>query len=217
MEFKVFDFETAALPREYLESIVPPFKRDEVAIGNRTDPEKIEKYIDSLEEKARERFFDKAALYPESGRIVACGYKDQHAKVTLDYAMEEEEEEGLIERFWAIDPATNLIGFNIFSFDLPFVLRRSWYLGIPVPKFGIRRGRYWADRYIDILDEWRLGAYKTSIGLDRLGLIMGLGQKTEDSGKHFFELMTKDFARAEKYLQRDVELTFDVAAGLEII
>jgi hypothetical protein len=37
-----------------------------------------------------------------------------------------------------------LVGFNINAFDLPFLFRRSWALGIAVP-FGLRKGRYWSN------------------------------------------------------------------------
>ena len=108
-----------------------------------------------------------------------------------------------------------LIGFNIFNFDLPFLIRRSWKHRVPVP-FGLRRGRYWCEQLVDLRDAWQLGDRQAKGSLDSIARHLGVGAKNGE-GKAFAELWQSDRPKAEAYLRNDVELTAKVADVLGIL
>jgi len=108
-----------------------------------------------------------------------------------------------------------LIGFNIFGFDLPFLIRRSWKHRVAVP-FGIRRGRYWGDQLLDLRDCWQLGDRQARGSLDSIARHLGVGAKNGD-GKGFAALWQSDRKQAESYLRNDVELTALVADALGVV
>jgi hypothetical protein len=105
-----------------------------------------------------------------------------------------------------------MVGFNTYQFDLPFLIRRSWKHRVPVP-FGIRRGRYWDDHMIDLRDGWQLGDRQARGSLDAIAKHLGVGEKNGD-GKEFAALWQKDRAKAIEYLRNDLELTAKVAEVL---
>ena len=69
----VFDIETGALPEAELEKSLPPFDPSEVKTGNMTDPRKIAAKIADAEAKHRRDYFERAALDPLTGRVLAVG------------------------------------------------------------------------------------------------------------------------------------------------
>lgn len=96
--------------------------------ANLKDPEKIAK---ALEEKRQEQI-DRAPLDPDYGEIVTIGYAvhpedDPTVLVGDEFAM--------INQFWAVleQCGGRCVGYNILSFDLPYLQRRSMALGIKVP------------------------------------------------------------------------------------
>jgi hypothetical protein len=131
------DIETAPLDgvEQYLGQIHAP--------GNYTKQESIDKYVAEKTEEEK----NKAALDPDIGRIVAISFQLQgETEVRGAFARDEAEEKALLTRWWAFvqrhsDPfKITYTGYNIASFDIPFLLRRSQFLGVPAP--AIRLGRY---------------------------------------------------------------------------
>jgi hypothetical protein len=111
------------------------------APANYTKPESIQKYIEekTIEEK------DKASLDPDLCRVVALAFQFHGTeKVSGAVAATEADEKALLERWWAVVRneafTPTYTGFNIAGFDLPVLIRRSQFLGVPCPK--IRLGRY---------------------------------------------------------------------------
>lgn len=107
-----------------------------------------------------------------------------------------------------------MVGFNICSFDLPFLIRRSWKHGVPVP-FGIRRGRYWGEQVIDLRELWQLGDRQARGSLDAIARHLGVGAKNGD-GKEFAALWQRDRPKAEAYLRNDLDMTARVAGALGV-
>ena len=68
-----FDVETGALPESEIAAMMPPFDPAEVKTGNIKDPEKVAAKIAEAEASHRRDFFDRAALDPLTGRVVAIG------------------------------------------------------------------------------------------------------------------------------------------------
>ena len=126
----VFDIETAPLVEAegYLESPKPR--------ANLKDPVKIEADI----QEKRAAALDRAALDPDLCRIVAAGW-DGDGTAESAVCENAEREAHMLERFWTQTQGATLVGFNCLSFDLPVLLRRSLYLGVPAPAFSLNKYR----------------------------------------------------------------------------
>ena len=217
MQTIIFDVETGPLAESELSTLLPPFDPAEVKVGNLKDPAKIAEKIAEAEANHRRDFFDKAALDPLTGRVVAIGvlYPDSGE---LDVLGHDDEAETL-RAFWTacrgeMGRVNQMIGFNTHGFDLPFLIRRSWKHKVAVP-YGIRRGRYWSDEMVDLRELWQLGDRQARGSLDSIAKHLGVGAKNGD-GKAFAELWRSDRKQAEAYLRNDLELTAKVAHALGI-
>lgn len=184
-----------------------------------------------------EHFKSKAALSAITGQVLAVGWMDDDE--LADDAIKEPaylyvhdktpelpgvNEIQLIERWWRVldeNRTHNFIGFNINGFDLPFLVRRSWILGIEMPSW-IMNGRYWSTRFVDLLELWLCGqrgaAPILDNKLDTIAKAFGLGGKTEGvSGADFAQLLVDDRKLAIEYLQQDVRLTMDLAEQMGVM
>lgn len=208
----VFDIETGPLPDDQLEKVKPEFK----APGNLKDPAKIEAAIREKEQEWR----DNAALSAVTGHVLAIGYTNERGGIaTIVVGDNIEQADGsfktvdeclLLQGFWGSFQArqqtsVRFVGFNIFGFDLPFMIRRSWMLGIPVP-YNVRKGRYWSERFVDLRESWQLGDRMASGSLDVIARAFGVGEKN-GSGADFAKTLKVDRHAAAAYLENDVNLT----------
>jgi predicted PolB exonuclease-like 3'-5' exonuclease len=215
------------------------FEPTDVKTGNLKDPGKIKEKIEAarfaheeavaqheetvaaaeLEHRAKIR--DRAALDAATGQVLAIGMLSDSGEELLYHVGAEGEEAKVIERFWAMScPAKivergRMVGFNSNRFDLPFLVRRSWLLGVPVPD-GLRSGRYFDPRFIDLMDEWKLGDHGCSISMDRLCKALGLEGKNGD-GALFYQTYAEDRLAALDYLANDLRMTMDVARALGVL
>lgn len=195
----VFDIETAPLPDEQTASFMPEF----TAPGNYKDQEKIAAYIEG--EKARWK--DQAALSPLTGRVIAIGLLvDGEVIISTEL-----DEPMMLKKFWAdykVDIAGGefYVGFNIFHFDLPFLIRRSIAIGVEVP-FGIMPAcKFWENQFVDVMQGWQCGNKQERISLDNFAKFLGVGKK-EGSGKDFAKLLKENPDKAKEYLGNDLWLT----------
>jgi hypothetical protein len=212
-----FDVETGPLPEPEIAAMVPPFDPAEVRTGNLRDPGRIAAKLAEAEANHRRDFIERAALDPLTGRVVAIGLL--HLAGARFEVIGHDDEAQTLREFWAaccgeMGRIHQMVGFNIYQFDLPFLFRRSWKHRVEVP-FGIRRGRYWADEMGDLRDYWQLGDRQARGSLDSISKHLGLGGKTGD-GKVFAELWRTDREQAVAYLRNDVELTARVAGALGV-
>jgi hypothetical protein len=228
MQTIVFDVETGPLPEAELVAAMPAFDPAEVKTGNLKDPAKIAEKIAEAEVSQRRDFFDKAALDPLTGRVVAIGvlcfeargeFGPDFKKPDRCLILGHEDEAETLREFWDLTRGemgrlNPLIGFNIFGFDLPFLIRRSWKQRVPVP-WGLRRGRYWDNQLIDLREAWQLGDRQARGSLDTIAKHLGVGAKNGD-GKAFAELWRSDRLQAEAYLRNDLDLTAKVADALGV-
>jgi hypothetical protein len=242
MQTIVFDIETGPLPEAELAALMPPFDPAEVKTGNLKDPAKIAEKIAEAEANHRRDFFDKAALDPLTGRVVAIGVMVFESRPGEGVAFDEpapmfvighDDEAKTLREFWAVVRAEMgrlhpLVGFNIGNFDLPFLYRRSWKHRVPVP-FGLRRGRYWGDQITDLREVWQLGDRQARGSLDMLAKHLGVGAKLAApagngaspgkiiTGADFAQLWQSDRSKALAYLRNDLELTAKVAHALGVV
>jgi hypothetical protein len=212
-----FGIETGPLPEAELAAMVPPFDPAEVRTGNLKDPEKIAAKLEEAKAHHRREFIERAALDPLTGRVVAIGLLPL-AGGRFEVIGHDDEAQ-ILREFWSacrgeMGRIHQMVGFNIYQFDLPFLFRRSWKHRVEVP-FGFRRGRYWADEMVDLRDYWQLGDRQARGSLDTIAMHLGLGSKNGD-GKAFAELWRADRDRAIAYLRNDVELTARVSAALGV-
>jgi len=209
MKYTVFDIETVAAPDDQL----PVFDTTSVAVGNLKDPAKIKAKIDEASAEWR----DTLALSPMTGQVAMVGFLDQDDDLTiLDGAEIDIVSAGLDRIAQTILSGGCAVGFNCLSFDMPFLLRRAYKLGLKLsPYFRTRsRGRsYWHENIIDLRDEWLMGDRSPAKGTTSLAAIaafLGLPEKLGD-GKDFAGL-TADQRKA--YLQHDLEITKELCCRI---
>jgi hypothetical protein len=228
----VFDIETA--PRSggeigpLIEDMLKTkaFDPSSVKLGRTTDPieiaGKIAEARQAHEEKRdeeRRKLFDEAALYPLTGKILAIGYlRPNEAPEVIGHHKTEEE---ILRDFWAYylycrQRQLKLIGFNIFHFDLPFIVKRSWHLDVPYPRAVLRDYRYWCRSFVDLMQVWGCGVWGERISLKRLAMAWGLTPKN-GSGADFARKWETNRAEAVAYLNNDLQMTMDVAVKMREI
>jgi len=247
----IFDIETGALPLEKLKTICPPFSAPphpgefnpgSVKYGNAKKEDKRAEILEAAKAKhadacesysidvryAEANYWaeiqDKGALSALTGEVLAIGYKS--TKVAIDFVDEENTEAGLLARFWRqyqTIRSTNrkMVGFNISGFDIPFIVQRSWLLGIPVPD-SVFSGpqRYLEPVFIDLMKFWSAGAWGNVAKLTVIAQAMGVGAKPEGiNGGDFARLFRNPETRdvAIDYLNNDLEITFGVAERLGVV
>ena len=209
--YMCFDGETSPLDLEELESLAPSFE----AAANLKDPAKI---LANIEEK-KQKWIDDAALSAQSGKVLCIAISENGNRGVIDG-----DEPAILAEFWShLDSmktecagAALFIGFNSNSFDVPFFVRRSWILGVPVPGW-VRRGRYLNDCFVDLLAEWRMGDREAKTGgLNALSKCFKVGEKN-GSGKLFYKLWNEDREAALAYALQDIALTEAIAMKMGVI
>jgi hypothetical protein len=215
MKMLIFDLETGPLPSAEIAHLEPDFTEK---LGNLKDPAKI---AAAIAEK-RASWYADAALSPMTGRILAIGYRYPDGRTVVD---DNQDEALLIRAFFMADSDAimaagyKMVGFNIHGFDLPFIIKRAWALGIPVPPALRPSGNtrfYWPPWMVDLRDVWGLGEHMPKGSLGSICKYLGLGEKS-GSGEDFARLFNgspEERAQAIAYARNDVDLTFRLAERL---
>jgi len=165
-----------------------------------------------LPEEKKKAFIEDSALHAERGSVLVIGIKFEKTTVIL-----EGEEGKILQEFWRIySESVNwlVIGHCVKTFDIPFLIRRSWLNLLPVPA-GVIEGRYLSKRIIDTMETWACGT-RDMISLDTLSKAFGLSGKN-GNGKDFASLYAKDKEAALSYLRNDLELTEAIANKMGLI
>lgn len=209
-------------PDKAAEKIAAARMAHEVAVAN---------YDRDRQLAAEQHFADfksKAALDPTTGRVLAIGFQaaDDAGKVAIEDGGGDEAK--LIDAYWrkyAKCRATpgrprRMVGCNITGFDLPFLVRRSWILGVDVPA-TVRPDRYWDSLFVDIRDRWLLGQRwgDCQSSLDTMATALGCGAKNGD-GAEFARLWlgtAEERQQAVAYLRNDLAITVAVAKRLGVV
>lgn len=132
-------------------------------------------------------------------------------------------ERDLIAAFWsAWDrwPAEYFVGHCIYKFDLPFLVQRSWMLGVDVPSGVQQANGRWSNQFVDTMDRWGCGT-RDYFKLDDLARALGMDGKPADcTGADFARLFDEggeSRERALAYLRNDLEMTRRVAEAMQIL
>jgi len=202
-KFIVVDIETSALPTEKLAEIKPVFE----PASNLKDPEKIKANLADKEAA----WASDHALKAERGQIlvIGLGHGDSF------YEFLEGTEKAMLQVAWGqmlamVQASGFIVGHNLWGFDLPYMLRRSWAVGVEVPHIFRRElgRRYMPDWCHDCMLVWSWGRPDERISLDMLAWALGFGRKLEGmTGADFAKVYAEDREKALLYLRRDLELT----------
>jgi Predicted 3''-5'' exonuclease related to the exonuclease domain of PolB. len=229
------------------EFIPPPapgeFNPASVKVGNIKDQDKINAKIQEARdahaaavaihpkviEEARAshlaEFRSKAALSPLTGRVLAIGFRSDKGFLIEDGGGDEPE---LLERFWQTyakcranaGGPRQMVGWNILLFDLPFLIRRSWFHEIVVPQAAFD-GRAFDPLFIDLMPRFTPGGWREFVKLDTAAKFFKCGAKLDGvNGEDFARLWLSGNAeekqRAICYLENDLEMTRGVAMRMGI-
>lgn len=229
------------LPPFELPAELPPFDPSTVKYGNVKDEakraEKLKEAISAHEAtKARwpeqvaeakklhvDGFLEKAALSATTARVLVIGYYSvEKDKVVIDDGKGDESK--LIVNFWkqyqtCRAAPKKMVGLNIFDFDLPFLMRRSWMLDIDVPATIRNSGRYFDNVFIDLRREWLCGQQFNSCpsNFDAIAKALGTPGKNGQSGADFARLWHEDRNAAIEYLSQDLKQPAAWAARMGLI
>jgi hypothetical protein len=224
----IIDIETAPLSESELLAVMPPFDPADVKTGN-AGPEKAAEKIAKAQAEHQAKFIEKAALSPLTGRVLAIGYllviNGVAGQPNVYHGPDKTDEVELLSAAWSLflrseQRQSKMIGHNIYGFDLPFMVRRSWLLGIAVPETIIERGRYWSPVFVDTMAVWAVGGNHEYVKLDTLAKAFGVGGKPDGiAGADFSRLYfgTPDEREAAlDYAANDLVMTYGVAQKMEI-
>jgi len=219
------------------------FDPNAVKYGNTTDPEKRARKLADERDKhnaAQRRRIDgyedekraawdahkrDAGLSAATGRVLAVGFVSVAANSgpeALPVEIVSHEEYTTIEHvFGAFTTASksgawnnSIAGHNILEFDLPFLVRRAWVLGVEIPRW-IRDGRYWSRAFLDTRELWQLGNRQAKSSLNHVCQALGIPGKLDGvDGSQFAQLWETDREKAREYLTQDVRCTAAVVQRL---
>lgn len=236
----VFDIETKGNREEALALAepfppfepLPPFNPAMVKLGNIKDaakieakieaermayPQKVKEHQETYERECDEyvaKITSKAALSALTGQVVAIGIKTSDKEMIL-----EGDEYKILDQFWELymsDSSNIFVGWNISGFDVPFMVRRSWKLGVSFPSW-VYEGRYLDKHFVDLMAIFGCGEYGYKIKLDTVAKYLGVpGKYTGDcTGETFADkFLSGDKearAQAEEYLKCDIRATWAIA------
>jgi hypothetical protein len=207
-EFCVFDIETAPI----LDAA------DYIEVG---DPPANYKKLDTIESWRKERFeklLADAALDLDLLRIVAIGVKTERAE-NAAIIRDPEREAAALDWFWKVAENRTLIGFNISSFDLLALLRRSLYLGVTTPR--LRTTRYTvgeAGEVVDLADILSFNRIEHKHSLPFYCKRFGIEHKDTVRGADIPMLVTmKQWEQVEAHVRSDVKVEHALAVRVGVL
>jgi predicted PolB exonuclease-like 3'-5' exonuclease len=175
-------------------------------------------------------YLEKAALYSEYGKIIviSCGgFKDDEI-ATITFSSKDNEAE-IINNFYtfinkklAKNPTTCIVGYNINTFDVPFIIKRSFVNNITKipPIFRIFDKKPWelSAKFKDIFLLWQMNT-RNYVSLDAVASCLGLETHKnimDGSMVGFTFYIENNLEKISDYCEMDVVLTGKVMKKLMI-
>lgn len=173
----------------------------------------------SSEDQHWQDVYDRAALHAETATVCAIGYGLDSGFFDAVTDADSCDEWEILEWFWdmlerAAKESKILVGFNINRFDIPFLIRRSWYLSVIVPPMQMIK-----DHTIDLMERWQCGDQTRFVKLDTVCKACGIvGKPSDCTGKNFHKLLDDPETRAKalRYLENDIDMTRHLARRMQI-
>lgn len=210
-----FDLETAPLPPEQVQKLMPEF----LPAANLKDPAKIEASI--AEKKAS--WLNDCALRAITGQIIAVAVASNENEPFVYHTVPERE---------LIVSALHTLGsqlhqsspgpiytWNGSGFDLPFLCARAAVYKFPAfneltSRF---RGRFtWNESFIDAKQVWSMySPDHRDTSLAKVALALGVGEKI-GNGKDFADLLKSDQQKAIEYCKNDVAMLRGIVKAMGI-
>jgi hypothetical protein len=182
-----------------------------------------------IQDESFQELRTKAALSALTGEVLAIGYgMSGSIRIECQDSQRGVTERDLLISFWQVATKVRhsqgkILGFNSLGFDIPFLIQRSWMHSVDVPRW-VRDGRYFDRAFIDLLEVWKCGTYRSEIPqkLDSIVRAMGLGGKPEgtcgaDFARRFHSPNPVDREEAIRYLRNDIEITTKLAERLGLV
>jgi len=163
-----------------------------------TCPLDLDKYLE-LSEEDRKKF-----LNPIDSKIIALGIRSgQENKIFLG-----EDEKEILEQFWLEwatirkgSPFIPVVGFNINSFDLPFITARSFINNVVISPFTLKQ-------IVDLRDKINAYRYGETRGkLKEYASLLDIEIMDVDGSDVAQLCKDKDYDTLKKYLSKDLEIT----------
>ena len=158
--------------------------------------------------------YDRAGIYAEFGKIVCISvgfFNEQRFRLKSFYGHDEKallnDFANILNRYYSA-PDAQLCAHNGKEFDFPYIARRMLVNGIQIPKILQVAGKKpWETNFIDTMELWKFGDYKTFTSLDLLCAILDIPTPKDDIngsevGRVYWQ--ENDIERIKTYCQKDV-------------
>ena len=158
--------------------------------------------------------YDRAGIYAEFGKIVCISvgfFNEQRFRLKSFYGHDEKallnDFANMLNRCYSA-PDAQLCAHNGKEFDFPYIARRMLVNGIQIPKILQVAGKKpWETNFIDTMELWKFGDYKTFTSLDLLCAILDIPTPKDDiNGSEVGHVywQENDIERIKTYCQKDV-------------
>lgn len=170
----------------------------------------------------------KLGLHAEYGRVLAIGVAvEQNGEIIRKGILGFDNETGTfhgdeaktLRGFWALLKQLKfggndlIIGHNLMGFDLPFIIKRSRILDVPIT-INFNFAKYKSKPIFDTMREWSLWGFGDPfLSLEELSEILGLRmQKTDGiNGSSIYEnFLAGNYLLIEQYCMQDVLITREI-------
>jgi uncharacterized protein YprB with RNaseH-like and TPR domain len=217
-DFLMFDIETEQGPLFEIEGFLKP------VIPTKTAEKKGQEAVKDYIEQGKAKQLEKAALSPLLGRVFSVCIADAEKSFTVISTVEHDEDYCIRVLFQVLTDAYRqnriAIGWNVKSFDLPFIVRRALVLGIPIPPQLRPTGAarfFWPDYIRDLREIWSAGEYgQVSGSLDDLALAMGM-QTKPFAGADYAKTYRENPEQARLYSMLEMNAMESLALRAQII
>ena len=157
-----------------------------------------------------------AALKAETGMVALIGYSNDGETFNYLAADKLNEEKRILLKFWSmfekgpISTPKTIVGHYVATYDMPFLVRRSFIRDISVPSWIIGDlNKYRSEIIRDIRLMWTFGNKNEHISLERICAAFGIKVKTgEVNGANFYKYWQSgngdDKLKAIAYCKEDV-------------
>lgn len=215
--FLFFDIETAGTVSDY-ENLTPRMQELWSARSEILRVQLGDKYPDNKDKSDHDLFRLKAGLQAEFGRIVCISLGvikivngTPTAQIVSYYG---DDEKDIITKTFKVMNAmaklgAKLIGHNVKRFDVPYLCKRAFILGIDVPVIlQVWDKKPWETSIVDTSELWSFGAWQEGFtSLDLLTAVLEIPSPKDDiKGNEvhstFYDRM--DAERIRTYCQKDV-------------
>lgn len=201
MDNKIFiDIET--IPSEVMPSL------DEIqAPANYKDTDKIKAY----KETNQVELYKKQALNSMQGRIICIGVSYDDDIVTFDNLSEENIIYALrshvYNRMEEILSPLVFIGWNISTFDLPWIWRKSIQYNLPDLRKAIPKDN--RTNYIDLMKVWAAD-YKDYVSLGNCAKFLGIEHDTEKGSCVYDWWKSGEIDKIAEHCTKDIQTTMEI-------